>query len=565
MNRILSGALDKSTAIKNKHPFILSLVLYIIACYFIYGHYVVGFGLNKSAIGYSPNYNNFIWNMAWWNHSLSNFSNPFYTKYIWYKNGVSLSWNALFLPAYGIISSAVIKVISPIALANIVYLLQPVLASFFAFILFFKITKSFSGSFAGGFIYGFSSYMIEEFVQANIGYMTIFIIPVVALLCYFLFIKEISYKKVYILLSISLLFQAGTSLEVFLSILVFSFVTFIVSLFYIKEDGFMKLKGPIIVLAASYLTVIVLISPWLYSMLYQHYFSGDKFGWNGTNLISIVLPSHFNAYGFGQNNLWSSHWGQNTPFTSGYIGIPILAFILYFFASRKYDHYNFIKMLLILFFIMTVGRYLYFTSPYPSSPDIPAYMPWYPTRFIPIIKDMQPHRFMVYLNLVIGLMIALYASVEKSRTKKLLLLLMFMISLLPAQPWIKYLSRDLQSPKFLDYENIVKAIPKNSVVLIYDHGGYDYGMLYQAMDKLWYKLAQGNDQGPGTIPTNYVGWNSIQNLNNPNFQDAMRQYIKAHNINYVLVGDKESQFISKVAPICAHSAYEKGVFVCSVE
>lgn len=561
----MNNLLDKSIKIKNKHPFILSLVLYVIACYFIYGHYVIGLGLNKSTIGYSLIYNNFIWNIAWLNHSLSNFSNPFYTKYLWYKSGVSLSWNALFLPAYGIISSAVIKIVSPIAWANIIYLLQPVLASFFAFILLFKVTKSFSGSFAGGFIYGFSSYMIEELLQANIGYMTIFIIPVVALLCYLLFIKEISYKKAYILLSISLLFQAGTSLEVLLSILVFSFVTFIVSLFYIKEDGFLKLRGPIIVLAASYFTAIAMISPWLYSMLYQHYFSGDKFGWNGTNLVSMILPSQLNAYGYGQNNLWSSHWFQNSPFTSGYIGIPILAFILYFFVSRKYDHYNLIKTLLILFFIMTVGRYLYFTTPYPSSHYIPAYMPWYPTRFIPIIKDMQPHRFIVYLNLVIGLMIALYASLEKNRTKKLLLLLMFMISLLPAQPWIKYVSHDLQLPKFFDYENIIRVIPKNSVVLIYDHGGYDYGMLYQAMDKLWYKLAQGNDQGPGTIPTNYAGWNAIQNLNNPNFQDAMRQYIKDHNVNYVFVGDKESQFISKVSPICVHSAYEKGVFVCLVE
>lgn len=407
--------------------------------------------------------------------------------------------------------------------------------------------------------------MLEEFVQANIGYMTIFIIPVVALLCYLLFIKEISYIKSYILLSLSLLFQAGTSLEVLLSIFVFSFVTVIVSLFYIKKDVFLKIRGVIITLASSYISVIVLISPWLYSMLYQHYFSGEKFGWNGTNLISMVLPSQFNTYGLGQNNLWSSHWFQNAPFTSGYIGIPIFGFILYFFVSRKYDNYNFIKTLFILFFIMTVGRYLYFTTPYPGSHNISAYMPWYPTRFIPIIKDMQPHRFIVYLNLLIGLMIALYASVEKNRTRKLLLLLMFMISLLPAQPWIKNVSQALQPPKFFDYKNIVKVIPRNSVVLIYDHGGYDYGMLYQAMDKLWYKLAQGNDQGPGTIPNNYAGWNAIQNINNQNFQEYMRQYIKNHDVNYVFVGDKESQFISKVSPICVNFSYEKGAFVCAVK
>lgn len=98
MNKTAASLLDKIIVIKNKYQVILSLALYIIACYFIYGHYVVGLGLNKSSIGYSANYNNFIWNMAWWNHSLSNFSNPFYTKYLWYKNGVSLSWNALFLP-----------------------------------------------------------------------------------------------------------------------------------------------------------------------------------------------------------------------------------------------------------------------------------------------------------------------------------------------------------------------------------------------------------------------------------------------------------------------------------
>ena len=537
----------------SRKRYISAIALYIALDLLIYGYKPIIFGINHHCVGWEYNFNYFVWMLGWWKFAITHNINPLWTDYIWAGTGTSLSWIALLLPTYGILSFPFLYIFNPVEVANVILLLQPLLASLAAFALIIEITDSFSGSLIGGYIFGFSSYMTEEVVQSLPNNMTIFTIPLLALVIIKYVRGQISSKTLYFISALILIFQAGTFLEILLSMTIFLSTTLAISVIYYHNDDSVitKLIGSMRILFLSYITTAIVISPILYNMLVTNYYNGSKFGFFGISLISTIIPSKWNYFGYDQN-LWNKSWNIGPWATTAYIGIPLLLIVSYFIISEKYKNYNILKFILLIFSIYSIGRHFYVSPPVHEIRS--AIMPWYVTKFIPIIKDAQPHRFFVYCDIIIAIIIALYWKTDEYALRRNTIVAIACLSLLPTR---HLLSQDINPlPKILMSHNLKLIIKKDQNVLIVSREFLSDAMRYQAEDKFYYKIAQGNSEGPGTTPS-YKYYNSINNhgLNN------IGKFIALHKVDVIVFIDQKVQEY-KVKNLCYRELYRYGSMVC---
>ena len=110
----------------------------------------------------------YLWDMWWFKQAIMNFTNPFWTDYMFHPNGVSLLFN-LANVIWSIISIPLQSFLSLIAIYNLFFIFSLVISGMGAFWLIRYFTKSDWGSFIGGCVFAFAPY---HFV--HIGHMTVF-------------------------------------------------------------------------------------------------------------------------------------------------------------------------------------------------------------------------------------------------------------------------------------------------------------------------------------------------------------------------------------------------------
>ena len=121
----------------------------------------------------------FIWSFAWWPHAILHGQNPFVTHAIFAPDGLNLTW-ATSVPGLAIAFSPLTLLFGPTASYNVAALLMPALAAFTAYLLCRHLTRSTWASVAGGYLFGFSSYVLGQ----ELGHMhasSVFLLPLVAL------------------------------------------------------------------------------------------------------------------------------------------------------------------------------------------------------------------------------------------------------------------------------------------------------------------------------------------------------------------------------------------------
>ena len=107
-----------------------------------------------------------MWLLAWWPYALSHHLNPFLTDYVWAPVGFNFAWMTS-TPLASILATPLIKTIGVVATLNFFTLLGAPTAAMCAFILCRRISHSVGPSMLGGFVFGFSSYMIEPYARES--------------------------------------------------------------------------------------------------------------------------------------------------------------------------------------------------------------------------------------------------------------------------------------------------------------------------------------------------------------------------------------------------------------
>ena len=113
----------------------------------------------RALLGVGIDPQQFVWAFAWWPHAVGSGANPFVTHAVYWPQGMNLAW-ATTTPALALAFSPVTLVFGPAAAYNVAAVLMPALAAWTAYLLCRHLTGSTWASLVGGYLFGFSGYML---------------------------------------------------------------------------------------------------------------------------------------------------------------------------------------------------------------------------------------------------------------------------------------------------------------------------------------------------------------------------------------------------------------------
>lgn len=250
----------------------------------------------------------FLWNL-WWVKTalLQDKTNPYFTNYIYYPQGINLTFHTLSL-ANGLLSIPFQFFLNLVTTYNLLMLLSFVLSGYFVYLLVNQFIQNKIAAFYSGLIFTFSTYrMIHSFHFLNLA--TTQWIPLYIL---FLFKLRNQRKIIHALITALLLWLNWQTCEYyFFYLFIFTAIFSIYFSFTRTSDNLLvenifsaNRKRHWLVLLASANAVLILLSlPCLITLykqqgIFTKFYTGlADISWNSADLLAYIIPSYYHLLG----------------------------------------------------------------------------------------------------------------------------------------------------------------------------------------------------------------------------------------------------------------------------
>jgi hypothetical protein len=427
----------------------------------------------------------FIWSLAWWPHAIFDWTNPIVSHAVWAPVGVNLSW-VTSTPGLAVALAPVTLLAGPVVSYNVIAVLMPALAAWTAFLLCRHVTGSFWPSLAGGYLFGFSSYMLGQ-TEGHLHMTSVFLLPLVALVVLRFVEGSLDGRGLAIRLGLLLAAQIAFSTEVFLTLTVALAVALGVA-FATLPSARERLRRAALPIVGGYAIATVLASPFLYYAFTD--FEGDSLNEPAdfpADLLNLIVPTHLSALSIGRANTIAAQFKANPAENGAYLGLPLLVILGWFcWRSRRRPAGRFLAVLLGIGIVAELGTALtvrgatYFPLPFRLLAELPAF------------NHVLPVRFAVYVSLAAAVMAALWGATRPPRESiRVALLGLAVVAILPHlwhDDWRVHPTR----PAFLTAEHYRTCLRPNENVLALPHPSWGNSMLWQAEAGFRYRMANGS-------------------------------------------------------------------------
>jgi len=132
-------------------------------------------------VGYGYNPQIFIWSFAWWPHAILHGENPFVTHVVWAPDGVNTMWSTT-VPGLALLFAPLTLLAGAVTSYDVAAVLAPALSAWTAFLLCRYLTRDLWASLVGGYLFGFSSFVLSEGgAGGNLNLSSAFLLPLAAL------------------------------------------------------------------------------------------------------------------------------------------------------------------------------------------------------------------------------------------------------------------------------------------------------------------------------------------------------------------------------------------------
>ena len=451
--------------------------------------------LDRGLLGRGPHYflggstdlGTYVWFFKWWPYAVAHRLNLFLTDLLWAPLGVNLAWvTSIPLPTF--VSLPIQLTLGEAAAYNSLCTIAPTLAALTAYILCRRVTGAFWPSLAGGYLFGFSSYMMAE-VLSHLVLLTIFPVPLAALLALKRIDGEISARRFAMTLAIVLVVQFLCSVELFATLtLVGGFGLLLATVLFAGETR-ARLVGLIAPTAVAYALASTIVSPYLYYMLalgtpHGSIWTPDRFA---VDVIGFVVPTQIYALGTLRSALAITHeFAVNLPEDGAYIGIPMLVVVeLYRRRHWTSPQGKFLTIMLLAIAVAAMGPVLHIGGRQSIA------MPWALFTRLPLIANILPVRFMMYAFLVLGMMLAAWlASPSVGAYAKYVATALVALSLMP-NPRAAFWVSELRVPEFFSSGAYVNELSRGETILALPFGKQGTSMYWQAKSDMYFRMAGG--------------------------------------------------------------------------
>jgi hypothetical protein len=468
---------------------LLALGVYAVLSLAFFGLKVLPHLGRDCACGFGNDPGTYMWYLAWWPHALLHGMNPFLTSAVFAPHHLDIGAVTL-IPGPALLLAPVTLLAGPMVSYNVIALTSPILAALFAFLLCRYITRNFAAALVGGYLFGFSSYMLGHML-GHPNLVLTFPIPAGMHLVLRLMDRRITRRWFIGLMALDLAALVSFSTELALTFVLAGALTLVLALLFAPALRGVLL-GALRALLLAGLIAAVVNSPLIYYAFKGNIagaFAGAGDTWAG-DLLGFVVPTRLTALGGSWFGGVSSRFTGNDIAESGiYIGIPLALMITCYVVPRwRRPLTRVLLCVLAIVSVLLLGSHLYVDGHSVIS------LPWRVISGLPLLREVLPVRLGVYVFLIAAVITALWLDLPAAKpwaTAKWGLAAVSVVFLFPN------IGNDLwhsqpSNPRFFTTSAYRQYIHRDETVLALPWPGFTgYGMLWQAETGMWFRLAGG--------------------------------------------------------------------------
>ena len=430
-----------------------------------------------------------MWSLAWWPHALLHGLNPLVTNLVLTPNRINLAAvSPTLAPLAGIVLGPITLLFGPIVSYNVLMLASPVLDAFFAFLLCRYITRNFPASLVGGYVFGFSTYILGHML-GHPQLVLVFPIPAGVHLVLRLLNKDITQRRFIVLMSLALAALFLTASEVGATYVLLGAIALAVAFAVAPTERAQIARAIKPILAAGAVAALV-SSPVIWYELHGTIKLGSGFGGkNGTDLLDFLVPTNLMRLGrkYFAALSTSYHANRSAAEASTYVGLGLALIVARYTITRWR-----MASTKILFAMLAVVAVAVLGSGLQIAGYLTIPLPW---KLIDhwLLQDVTPARISVYMFLIVGVIAAMWLAEPRSGkwgVAKWALAgvsIAFLVPNLSSGAW-----RGTEpNPAFFTTHEYRSALTRGETVLVLPWGQLGYGMLWQAETGMWFKMAGG--------------------------------------------------------------------------
>lgn len=540
---------------------IVALLIYlaISMAYFwwpIRGHFGE-IAINSSLNSTLPDLGQSLWYLRWWPYALTHGLNPFITDKLWRLYGYNVTWE-ISIPAIALLAWPVTVTAGVIAAFNTTVILSFMLTAWTTFILCYHLTRQVWPSLVGGYLFGFSGFMIAQ-ATGHLHLIVLFPIPLALYLAVLRYEGHISRARYLSLAPLPLVFLFLVSVEEFALVTIFVYLALSVWLLFNQDARRQTLRLAIETAAAIFLSTI-LLTPFLYYMATGYVKGSVHSIWiHSADALGFVIPTKA-FLPLSKYFLSVPMSGGNLTEQDSYLGFP-LALLMIVFAIKRWDKPvgKVLTVMALISLALALGPFLFVASVQTIPSPIVARV-----FRLPLIQKSLPIRYAVFLELIGAIMAALWlAQNVKWRASRIALGLALVAMLIPnLTPGIFFTPVDI--PPFFSTAMYQRYIKPDATLMILPLGDFRRDLLWQQQTNFAFTLSSGygaiTPHPEDILPILPLFDTSSSTASSPNisqpasatianaYQYYMAQYIATEHIDGVVV--RES-YITQCAPYLA--------------
>jgi hypothetical protein len=514
---------------------LIALAVYLLLSLAIFGRAVAGH-LGDSHFGIGPDPSTFIWSMAWWPYALRHGLNPLFTDYVWSPHGLNLVWMT-GIPAASLAMWPVTAVAGPVVSYNVMCLLAPPLAAWTAFLLCRQISGVWWPSLVGGYLFGFSAYILGQLAGSHPHMTLVFLVPLAVLVVVKAIDGQISRRTLVAGLTVILVGQFLISVEVFATMTAAGALIALLGYSFAPREIRSRLNALLIPVALAYGFSLLIVSPYIYGMLGNEWPSGPL--WSLTaysaDLLNFIVPTPTCAIGS-----LSHIQALAAPFSTygmaevdAYVGLPVLAVA----ASYAWYHWRepLGKILVDSFIVVSVlalGPRLHIDGV--DWGGLPGKI----LPLLPVLNKALPARFMMFSFLALSVIASNWLASAR-RAARTVVAGLLILSTFPNPASAFWVVPD-NTPSFFTASMCAHDLGTGETVLVLPFGIRGNSMMWQAQCGMHFRMAGGYT---AAVPSSFSDWPiypaflAATYLPDPGAQLAA--FIAHHGVKAVIVSDRD--------------------------
>lgn len=504
-----------------------------------------------------------MWALTWWPYALRHGLNPFICRLIWAPDGFNLAWSG-GIPLVSLIAAPLTIAAGPVVTYNVLCLAAPALAAWCAFNLCYRLSGRYYPALTGGYLFGFSPYMLGQLAGGHLNLLLLFPAPLIVMIVIAGMTRVIAPALMVAMLATAFIAQFLCSIELAATTVIFGAVTLLLGWWVADQAGRARLRELATPLALAGVVGMVVLSPYLYYLLLPGAPHGaiNSPGGYSADLANLLVPTRTAQAGMlPAFQALARRFPGNLGERDAYVGLPLLLVILHFGWTRWREPAA--RLLLVLFatiLICALGPRLRIAGWTGCG------MPWKIIMHVPLIKSALPGRFMGYAFLVAAIIGALWlADSALSWHLRLAAGTLLVVASLPnldARTW----AAPTNVPAFFAAGSFRQHLNPGETVVVLPYGIDGDSMLWQAVAGMSFRMAGGYT---GITPREFERWPVVRAFMTgtyiPDLAAQLLAMMAAHGADAVIVDATNREvWAPALAPVDAAPVNADGVWVYRV-